>query len=258
MSPAPRLDSTGQVPQERALRHSRASTTSPPSTPNQERNNTPKDDASNPQPSFLEKYPHNDDEDISEIPSAQYISSPDEKWPNEKAKAQQVRIIDLETDPNSSVYNFAKGTTKQGTFSSTKTLVDPSKPTLFKSFTTEKLRLRTSPPDPSNPWGINWYEPSCMLGLFIIGLTGMICHHVYNSWWDGRVVGDPQWIQRFGSVFSFFCQMCMVGAANIAYKQLAWLMVKKRDYTIETLDGMFSVSNHAYIDLRILTYYSDL
>jgi len=173
-------------------------------------------------PSSIIIIEHFDNDDGSpEATSPQSTSSPNETPLDEKA--QKIRIIVPKTQ-DSNVDNLATATTKGGTPTSKAFLFSPT-----ITATAEKLRLRTSPVDPTSEiaqWGIDWYQPSAMLGLFIIGLVGMICHHVYNYCMNGRVVGDPQWPQRFGSAFSFFAKMCMVGAANIAYKQLVWVSVQ--------------------------------
>jgi hypothetical protein len=102
-----------------------------------------------------------------------------------------------------------------------------SKPSILSpSSAMSKMRLR--PTLPTHPgtvaqWGIEWYPPACMLFLTAIGICGMIGHHVYNSLLDGHMVKDPQWPQRFGNALAFFAKMCVVGAVEIAYKQLVWV-----------------------------------
>lgn len=219
-----RLECVGEVAQGQwqASMHSTASTTYPQAIPEHKHENSPGDSVEDPQsPIKIIEHPRIIDDGKSEASSPQPVSSPNGDGLDEKA--QQIRVIVPKTEPNPSVDDMATATTKEGTptFSTPKSL-------LFSPFTAEKLRLRTSPLDPSSQiaqWGIDWSQPSRMLGLFIVGLTGMICHHVYNSWWDGRLVGDPQWTQRVGSAFSFFAKMCMVSAANIAYKQLVWVSI---------------------------------
>ncbi|KAF3765664.1 hypothetical protein M406DRAFT_68088 [Cryphonectria parasitica EP155] len=85
-----------------------------------------------------------------------------------------------------------------------------------------------------------WMQAS-MVGLAVLGLLTALAHHLYNASLDGRrVSGDTQWPPRFGSALSFFVKAILIASVEIAYKQQAWLVVKKRDLKMSTLDAIFS------------------
>ncbi|XMA18888.1 hypothetical protein WAI453_011679 [Rhynchosporium graminicola] len=91
-------------------------------------------------------------------------------------------------------------------------------------------------------WGVHWYSPTCMLTLLVLGLVTMLGHHLVNDRLHGREVHDTQWPQRWGLALSIFGKVCLAGAVEIAYKQRLWVTLKKRSFTIKTLNGVFSLS----------------
>lgn len=168
-----------------------------------------------------------DTESLPEASDSQNVSSTDENGSNEELRKRRITISTTE--------------------------LRASKSPNLSSYT---IKEDFNPPFQVTPVGIDWYQPSYMLGLFIVGLVGMICHHVYNSHMDGKIVVQLQWPQRFGSTFSFFAKMCMVGAVNIAYKQVVWVSNGTPSWTEAfRLTSWSYVSEGITIRSKLLTEY---
>ncbi|KAK4184989.1 hypothetical protein QBC35DRAFT_390507 [Podospora australis] len=78
-----------------------------------------------------------------------------------------------------------------------------------------------------------------MILLGLIGLLGALGHHLYNDSLSGSPVVNAQWPQRWGVALAFFVKMTLVGSVQMAFKQRAWLTVKKRSFRVKTLDSIF-------------------
>jgi hypothetical protein len=92
-------------------------------------------------------------------------------------------------------------------------------------------------------WGIAWKPPSLMIGFAFLGFLSAIGHHLYYRALDGHAVGSPtrqQWAFRFGTAFSFLVIALLKAANNAAYSQYVWTLVRKRSFSIATLDKLFS------------------
>ncbi|OIW29243.1 hypothetical protein CONLIGDRAFT_411841 [Coniochaeta ligniaria NRRL 30616] len=100
------------------------------------------------------------------------------------------------------------------------------------------IRWTKSEADPMP--GIHWYYPVVMIFLALGGLFGAIGHHLYNVSLAGKeVVGDGQWPQRWGVALAFFIKMMLGAAVQTAFKQRAWLTIKKRAFKVKTLNSIF-------------------
>ncbi|KAK4227295.1 hypothetical protein QBC38DRAFT_455389 [Podospora fimiseda] len=86
---------------------------------------------------------------------------------------------------------------------------------------------------------IHWYTPTTMVILSLCGFFGALGHHLYNSALHGQEVKDSEWPQRWGIALAFFVKMTLIGAVQSAFKQLAWLTVRKRGFRVKTLDSLF-------------------
>ncbi|KAK3995259.1 hypothetical protein QBC44DRAFT_320751 [Cladorrhinum sp. PSN332] len=86
---------------------------------------------------------------------------------------------------------------------------------------------------------VHWFIPTSMVVLSLCGFLGALGHHLYNSALHNQAVVDSQWPQRWGIALAFFVKMTLIGAVQAAFKQLAWLTVKKRGFKVKTLDSLF-------------------
>ncbi|KAH9986110.1 hypothetical protein F4779DRAFT_632448 [Xylariaceae sp. FL0662B] len=85
-----------------------------------------------------------------------------------------------------------------------------------------------------------------MVAFVLVGFFGAPGHHFYYERLHGQEVQDSQWPSRFGIALSFFVKIALVGSVETAYKQRAWLTVKKRDFKISTLDTIFSACSNPF------------
>ncbi|KAI0452176.1 hypothetical protein F5B21DRAFT_527180 [Xylaria acuta] len=117
-------------------------------------------------------------------------------------------------------------------------LADPS---LFADATTRK----------NGNHSLEYYQsqygmPFMMVALAALGLFGALGHHLYYQSFHDQLVQDSQWPIRFGTAVAFLIKASFIGSIEIAYRQQAWLLVKKRNYKISTLDSVFSACSNPF------------
>ncbi|KAI1741957.1 hypothetical protein F4680DRAFT_464254 [Xylaria scruposa] len=82
--------------------------------------------------------------------------------------------------------------------------------------------------------------PFLMVALAVLGFFAALGHHLYYQSLHDQLVQESQWPIRFGTALAFFIKASFIGSIEIAYRQQAWLLVKRRNYRISTLDSLFS------------------
>ncbi|KAF8474806.1 hypothetical protein BDZ91DRAFT_711782 [Kalaharituber pfeilii] len=90
-------------------------------------------------------------------------------------------------------------------------------------------------------WGIHWYLPSVMAGVFIAGLVGALGHHIFYSTLDGRESENQLSMVRIGTAFAFFVKANLVGAVVLAYRQRIWVDMRESPMKIKVIDALFGV-----------------
>ncbi|KAI1759467.1 hypothetical protein GGR53DRAFT_142390 [Hypoxylon sp. FL1150] len=83
-------------------------------------------------------------------------------------------------------------------------------------------------------------RPILMILFTFLGLSCALGHHFYYRSLHGKEVQDPQWPTRWGIALAFFIKLVLLTSLDIAYKQQAWIIVKKRGFKVRTLDSIFS------------------
>ncbi|KAF2964694.1 hypothetical protein GQX73_g8888 [Xylaria multiplex] len=89
--------------------------------------------------------------------------------------------------------------------------------------------------------------PSTMIALITLGILAALGHHLYYRSLHGQVVQDSQWPVRLGTAIAFFLKAVFISSIETAYRQHAWLMVKRRSYKISTLDALFSACFNPWV-----------
>ncbi|KAB5571774.1 hypothetical protein GE09DRAFT_1185340 [Coniochaeta sp. 2T2.1] len=103
----------------------------------------------------------------------------------------------------------------------------------------KRIDIRWTKSEADDMPGIHWYYPVVMIFLALGGLFGALGHHLYNVYLDGREVFDAQWPQRWGVALAFFIKMMLGASVQTAFKQRAWLTIKKRPFKVKTLNSIF-------------------
>ncbi|KAI0863438.1 hypothetical protein F4860DRAFT_468271 [Xylaria cubensis] len=100
---------------------------------------------------------------------------------------------------------------------------------------------------PKRSWKHSWkcYKlrygmPFWMVTLAVLGFFAALGHHLYYQSLHDQLVQESQWPIRLGTALAFFIKASFIASIEIAYRQQAWLLVKKRNYRISTLDSVFS------------------
>ncbi|CZR61875.1 uncharacterized protein PAC_11772 [Phialocephala subalpina] len=84
-------------------------------------------------------------------------------------------------------------------------------------------------------------------------------HHFYYKSLDGTIAGSArrqQWAITFGTTFAFLVVHLLAAATVIAHSQYIWSMVRRRGYTLETLDNLFTMTSdpRAFFNPEILKH----
>ena len=118
---------------------------------------------------------YSDNESLHEVSATQKVSATDENHSSDEKQKSRIRVTSTELSSST-----------------------PSSPICYTRNQTEKY----DKPHQVTPVGIDWHQPFYMLGLFVIGLVGMICHHVYNSAMDGQIVTHLQLVSCYLSRYA--------------------------------------------------------
>ncbi|OTB02440.1 hypothetical protein M426DRAFT_13586 [Hypoxylon sp. CI-4A] len=87
------------------------------------------------------------------------------------------------------------------------------------------------------------YGMLCLMStLTLLGFFGALGHHLYYQSLHGHEGNDSQWPTRIGNGLSILVKTLFVASVDIAYKQLVWLILKRKDrgFTISTINDIFS------------------
>lgn len=108
-------------------------------------------------------------------------------------------------------------------------------------------------------WGLHWQQPSYVLFCTFSGIALALGHHFYYRSLDGTIAGSArrqQWAITFGTTFAFLVVHLLAAATVIAHSQYIWSMVRRRGYTLETLDNLFTMTSdpRAFFNLEILKH----
>lgn len=98
-------------------------------------------------------------------------------------------------------------------------------------------------------WGIHSPQPSYVSICFFSAIALAVGHHFYYKSLNGTPAGSAnrqQWAITFGASFSFLVTHLLRAATFIAHSQYIWLVIRRRGYTLENLDNLFSLTS----DLR--------
>ncbi|KAH8892850.1 hypothetical protein GQ53DRAFT_120836 [Thozetella sp. PMI_491] len=84
-------------------------------------------------------------------------------------------------------------------------------------------RIKSITSNREKEWSIHWYLPFLMAALYLAGLCCALGHHFYYTSRHGNTTSSLEWPVRFGTAMAFITVNCFIGAAQIAYKQCAWV-----------------------------------
>ncbi|TAQ89052.1 hypothetical protein B7494_g2621 [Chlorociboria aeruginascens] len=108
-------------------------------------------------------------------------------------------------------------------------------------------------------WGTAWQTPFFMVMWAIVGFGFALGHHFYYQSLDGTKVGSSSrqnWAIRFGTAFTFLVVACLRAACDSAYKQYIWTLFKRKAFSLDALDRLFSVTSDptAFLSWEFLRY----
>jgi len=85
-----------------------------------------------------------------------------------------------------------------------------------------------------------------MLAFAFGGIALAIGHHFYYLSLDGTLTGSStrqQWATRFGTAMSFLVIALVKTANDAAYTQYIWTLVRRKSFSIGTLDKLFALTS---------------
>ena len=95
-------------------------------------------------------------------------------------------------------------------------------------------------------WGISWMTPSLILLWALLGFSWAIGHHFYYLSLDGTRAGSSSrqnWTVRFGTALAFLVVASLRAACGVAYRQYIWTLFKRKAFSLDALDKLFSVTS---------------
>jgi len=107
-------------------------------------------------------------------------------------------------------------------------------------------------------WKVYWqFEPAFMLLFVVAGTLLAMGHHLYYSFLNGTKPGsnsEQQWAHAFGNSFAFLFVTFYAAANKAAYDQYIWTLVRRKAFTIGTLDSLFALNSNpsGFFGLEIL------
>lgn len=108
-------------------------------------------------------------------------------------------------------------------------------------------------------WGVAPRTPSLIVLWALVGFGWAIGHHFYYQSLDGTKAGSSSrqsWAVRFGTAFAFLVVASLRAACDIAYKQYIWTLFKRKAFSLDTLDKLFSVTSDptAFVSWEFIRY----
>lgn len=109
----------------------------------------------------------------------------------------------------------------------------------------------------SSPWGIHWYSPALMVGLFLLGIASSIAHHLfYQSLHNTDVESSlsQEWAIRIGTGLAFITKASLAAAIGVAYTQRLWVTLRQKAITMQGVDDLFlmTVDPTAFFNWEVL------
>ena len=96
-------------------------------------------------------------------------------------------------------------------------------------------------------WGVKWHQqPAWMIVSAFSGMCLAVGHHVYYSRLDHTPAGNEgrqQWAHTFGNIFAVAVATLFAVANRMAYKQYFWTIVRRKSFTLKSLDSLFSLTS---------------
>ncbi|KAF7959653.1 hypothetical protein EAE96_001268 [Botrytis aclada] len=95
--------------------------------------------------------------------------------------------------------------------------------------------------------GVSWHkQPTYMVLFALLGIALACTHHGYYSYLDGKQ-GTNNFQKQFsitlGSLLAFSVVSSLLAANCAAYPQYLWMSVRKKAFTLSTLDKMFALTS---------------
>lgn len=118
------------------------------------------------------------------------------------------------------------------------------KPGLIQTWLATSTDLRPTG-DPSDiKWGIHYHTPLSIVLLLLVGTSTAITHHlIYKSLHETTVGGALQqrWTLWIGSGLGFLTKVTLTAALGISRTQWVWLTLRKKWFTLTTIDSLFGI-----------------
>ncbi|KAF7899622.1 hypothetical protein EAF00_003958 [Botryotinia globosa] len=95
--------------------------------------------------------------------------------------------------------------------------------------------------------GVSWHkQPTYMVLFAVLGIALACTHHGYYSYLDGKQ-GTSNFQKQFsitlGSLLAFSVVSSFLAANCAAYPQYLWMSIRKKAFTLSTLDKMFALTS---------------
>ncbi|KAJ3524816.1 hypothetical protein NM208_g11904 [Fusarium decemcellulare] len=101
----------------------------------------------------------------------------------------------------------------------------------------------TSVSNESTTLSIRWFQPTLMVGLWLLGIAFSVSHHSYYADLDGHVANDQDWVIRVGTGLAFLVKTCFASSLVIAMKQLVWTRVRDISTSVKGIDALFAITS---------------
>lgn len=92
-------------------------------------------------------------------------------------------------------------------------------------------------------WGIHWWTPTSMVGLFILGLIGALAHHAFYKSLHGHEAKNQLQMVRYGTALAYFTKATLVGTVILSYRQRIWQTFRNRVLTLGAIDALFAATD---------------
>ena len=108
-------------------------------------------------------------------------------------------------------------------------------------------------------WGFPWKTPSLIILWALVGFSSAFGHHFYYQSLGGTKAGSSSrqsWAVRFGTAFAFLIVASLRAACDTAYKQYIWTLFKRKSFSLDTLDKLFSLTSDptAFASWELITH----
>lgn len=108
--------------------------------------------------------------------------------------------------------------------------------------------------------GVSWHkQPTYMVLFAVLGIALACTHHAYYSYLDGKQ-GTNNFQKQFsitlGSLLAFSVVSSFLAANCAAYPQYLWMSIRKKAFTLSTLDKIFALTSDpmGFISIEIFRH----